>query len=94
MKKLIAQNKLSSTLLILLVLVSVAFFGYYKTTQSKIASAKQLESYTFELQQVNYKIESEVTRCNDLLSQGEGSFDEYEYCSGFVKYFSAPKVGE
>ena len=94
MKKYLAQNKLTSTLLTLLVIVSIAFFGYYKLTQNKIKSAKEIELHTYELQQINYKIESEVKRCNNLLSQGEGNFDEYEYCTGFVKYFSPPKVGK
>jgi hypothetical protein len=34
------------------------------------------------------KVQQELERCNGLLSQGSGAFDEYEYCRQFTEIFN------
>ena len=79
-KKLPWYTKIIILLTILLFGIIAAFFGYYSYTNKNLQAAQTLQ------EQVE-KLETEKARCNQVISQGQGAFSEYEYCTKLLNTF-------
>jgi len=72
--------KLILFLLITLILVAAGFFAYYTYTQDTFERAKA-NNARIKL------LDDQIAQCNQTISQGEGAFAQYEYCSQLLKTF-------
>jgi uncharacterized protein (UPF0333 family) len=67
-------------LILFLLILSTGFYFYYKDTQTK-----RIE-YNSSMQQIE-NLQKEKDRCSQVLSQGSGEFEDYEYCSQLLRVF-------
>ncbi|MDD5681362.1 MAG: hypothetical protein PHI59_09015 [Candidatus Omnitrophica bacterium] len=67
-------------LILFLLIASAGFYFYYKDTQTKRAK------YNSSIQQIE-NLQKEKDRCSQVLGQGSGEFEDYEYCSQLLRVF-------
>ena len=79
-KRLSFKIKLILFLFFVILIESAAFFLYIKKIQPQL---NQTNNY----QELSQLINTETQRCNQTISQGEGQFSEYEYCTKFLNTF-------
>jgi len=75
-------------LILLIVLIGVALYGYYwfRTTQQLRLEARDVVEKAVKYDTLQTVIQAERDRCEKFISQEEGDFGSFEYCKKFIQW--------
>ncbi len=77
-KKISLRMKIILFETLLILIVAVAFWGYYSLSSDKLKKAE-------EITKESEIIKQEKERCTALVAQEGGDFDDYDYCKRFLR---------